>query len=349
MAGRKRERGSIDESDRGRLAGDENMTLRTRLTERLGIRHPILLAPMGFAAGGKLAGAVSEAGGLGLIGGGYGDGPWIEREFAAAGNRRVGIGFITWSLARNPGLLDAALARHPAAVMLSFGDPAPFAPAIKAAWALLICQVQNAAQARAALDCGADILVAQGTEAGGHGGARATLPLVPAIVDLAAARAADAIVVAAGGIADGRGLAAALMLGAAGALIGTRFYASVESLAHEKAKARLAAASGEDTLRTATVDIVRRLDWPREFSARVLRNDFVERWHGQEAALTAAIDRESERYRQAAERGDFATAAVFGGEAADLVTDAPPAAEIVARLIQEAEAALREGAALLAL
>lgn len=171
---------------------------------------------------------------------------------------------------------------------------------------------------------------------------------MPAIVDLASERAPDAIVVAAGGIADGRGVAAALMLGASGALIGTRFYASVESLAHEKAKARLAAASGDDTLRTTTVDIVRRLDWPREFTARVLRNDFVERWHGKEAALAQAVEAEGERYRRAAERGDFSTAIVFGGEAADLVTDAPPAGEIVARLIEEAEAALREGVARLA-
>src|SRR3954447_17130745 len=99
------------------------MTLRTRLTDRLGIRYPILSAPMAFAAGGALASAVSAAGGLGLIGGGYGDAAWLEEQFAAAGNQRVGAGFITWSLARAPHLLDRVLARAPAAVMLSFGDP----------------------------------------------------------------------------------------------------------------------------------------------------------------------------------------------------------------------------------
>src|SRR5436190_10967293 len=103
------------------------MPLRARLTERLAIEHPIISAPMGFVAGGRLAAAVSNAGGLGLIGGGYGDGHWLDREFAAAGNLRVGCGFITWSLAERPELLDQVLARSPAALMLSFGSPAPFA------------------------------------------------------------------------------------------------------------------------------------------------------------------------------------------------------------------------------
>ncbi len=162
---------------------------------------------MGSIAGGRLAGAVSEAGGLGLIGGGYGERDWLEREFAAAGNRRAGCGFITWSLARQPGLLDVALAHGPAALMLSFGDPRPFAKRIQAREVVLICQVQSRDRAIQALDAGAEIIVAQGTEGGGHGGSRATLPLVPAIVDLVARRAPKAMVVAAGGIADGRGLA----------------------------------------------------------------------------------------------------------------------------------------------
>ena len=145
------------------------MTLRTRLTDRLGIEHPIVLAPMGSAAGGKLAAAVTAAGGLGVIGGGYGDPEWLEREFAQAGNARIGCGFITWSLARKPRLLDQVLRHSPAAIMLSFGPPLPFAQRIKAAGALLICQVQNMAHTREAIEAGADIVVAQGAEAGGHG------------------------------------------------------------------------------------------------------------------------------------------------------------------------------------
>src|SRR5262252_6818213 len=167
------------------LIREAQMALRTRLTERLGIRHPILLAPMGFVSGGALAGAVSAAGGLGLIGGGYADAEWLNREFAAAGNQRIGCGFITWSMARRPAALDEALRHAPAAVMLSFGDAAPFIPRIKKADALAICQVQSVRQARQALDEGAVIIVAQGSEAGGHGGGRSTFPLVPAVADLA--------------------------------------------------------------------------------------------------------------------------------------------------------------------
>ena len=124
---------------------------------------------MDLVSGGRLAAAVSHAGGLGLLGGGYGDDDWIEREWARAGNARIGCGFITWSLAKHPQLLDGALSHQPAAVMLSFGDPRPFAPAIHRAGAKLICQVQTVAQARVFMEAGADVIVAQGTEAGGHG------------------------------------------------------------------------------------------------------------------------------------------------------------------------------------
>lgn len=324
------------------------MTLRTRLTEKLGIAHPILLAPMGGVAGGRLAAAVSEAGGLGLIGGGYGDSAWLDREFAAAGNRRVGCGFITWSLAKNPVLLERVLAHAPAALMLSFGDPAPFADRIRAAGSILICQVQDREQTLRALDAGAEIIVAQGTEAGGHGGARATLPLVPALVDLVARRAPEAMVVAAGGIADGRGLAAALTLGAEGVLVGTRFYASVESLAHDLAKARVVAASGDATMRTTIFDIVRGLDWPKPFTGRALCNAFSSRWHGRETDLSTRVADEMKRYKAAVKAGDFSTAVIFAGEDVDLIEDAPPAAAIVARLAQEAERALQSAARLLA-
>ena len=319
------------------------MSLRTRLTEKLDIQHPILSAPMGFVSGGRLAGAVTEAGGLGLLGGGYGEEDWLAREFQAAGNHRVGCGFITWSLARNPRLLDLVLERAPAAVMLSFGDPRPFAPRILQNGTILICQVQNRDHALAALDAGAAVIVAQGSEAGGHGALRATLPLVPAIADLVARRAPEAIVVAAGGIADGRGLAAALMLGAEGVLVGTRFYASAEALGHAGAKARIVQASGDNTRRTSVFDVVRGYDWPEEFSGRALHNDFMARWHGREAELAAALDREQPHYREAVEAGDFSTGLIFAGECVDLIGDLPSAGEIVTRMAAEAESALASG------
>ena len=156
------------------------MAIRTALTDLLGIACPVLLAPMAFVSGGALAAAVSRAGGLGFLGGGYGDRAWLEEEASRAGGERVGVGFITWSLARQPELLDRALDRSPPAVWLSFGDARPFAERIKAKSARLVLQVQTVAAAREAKALGADVVVAQGAEAGGHGHTRSTLPLVPA-------------------------------------------------------------------------------------------------------------------------------------------------------------------------
>ncbi|HEX3139472.1 MAG TPA: nitronate monooxygenase, partial [Rhizobacter sp.] len=208
------------------------LRLKTLLTETLDVARPVMLAAMDLVADARLVRAVSEAGGYGFLGGGYGDEAWLRRELALLqpwsreSGSRFGIGFITWSLARQPHLLTLALDARPSAVWLSFGDVAPFAASIKASGAKLVCQVQTEAMARAALDAGADMLVAQGGEAGGHGVSRGTLALVPALVDMAGP---GVPVVAAGGIADGRGLAAALMLGAAGVALGTRFYATEEA------------------------------------------------------------------------------------------------------------------------
>lgn len=308
------------------------MAIATRLTERLGIRHPIMLAPMDLVADGRLAATVSRAGGLGIIGGGYGDEAWLKREMDAAGDARIGVGFITWSMAREPRLLDLVLERKPAAVMLSFGEVAPHAAKIKKSGALLICQVQTVAHTKEAVENDADVIVAQGAEGGGHGIARGTFALVPAVVD-----AAPGIpVAAAGGVADGRGLAAALMLGADGVLIGTRFYASIEAAGFASAKERIVAASGDRTIRGILFDIARRNVWPSPFAGRVLRNEFSERWRGREAELMQHPE-EAERYAKARSEGDFDTAAVIAGEAVDMISDIPPAAEIVERITREAE------------
>ena len=321
------------------------MPFSTSLTRLLRIEHPVILAPMGVVSGGALAGAVSAAGGFGIIGGGYADPDWLEREFAAAGNQRVGCGFITWALAERPASLDLALSYHPAAIMLSFGNAAPFLPKIKKAGLLAICQVQHLAQARGVLMQGADVIIAQGTEAGGHGGGRSTLPLVPAVVDMVAKSGRSVPVVAAGGITDGRGLAAALTLGADGVLMGTRFYVASEALASLGAKNRVVAASGDDTLRTTVFDLARGYQWPREYTGRAVRNRFAEAWHGHEDALTAN-DGERARYGEAAARGDADIAVVFAGEGIDLVLAIEPAATILAHVIHEAEAAITRTASI---
>jgi nitronate monooxygenase len=318
------------------------MPIRTRLTDRLGITHPIISAPMGFVAGGKLAAAVTAAGGLGIIGGGYGDAQWLEREFAAAGNTRVGCGFITWSLAKQPELLDLVLARAPAAVLLSFGAPSPFAQAIKATGTQLICQVQSMAHARAALDAGADIIVAQGGEAGGHSEIRSTFTLVPEIADHLARHAPDTLLVAAGGIADGRGLAAALMLGAEGVLIGSRFLASPEALMPAALQDAILQADGDATVKTRALDVVRNYTWPPAITGRALRNRFVITWHERDSELAMAETREREfkHYADAREAGDADNTGIFVGEAAGLINEVRPAGEIVTRIVEEAERAL---------
>ena len=312
------------------------MTISTPLTARLGIRHPILSAPMDVIAGARLTAAVSTAGGFGILGGGYGDRTWLEQETAKLANLSVpfGIGFITWSLARQPDLLDIALKAHPRAIMLSFGDPAAFAPRIKSSGALLICQVQDEAMARQALEAGADILIAQGTEAGGHGASRTTLDIVPAIVDLAAGRVP---VAAAGGIGDGRGLAAMMMLGASGVLLGTRFYASLECDGAEEAKKRICAASSGNSVRGIIFDLSRNNVWPAPFTGRCLINDHARRWIGREVELLQNVGTVAADYAAAKAAGNFDIAAVIAGEAVGLIHDIPPAAEIVDRIVTEAD------------
>ena len=299
-------------------------------TQVLGIEKPLVLAPMGSVSGGALAAAVSHAGGLGLIGAGYGDADWIRREFEQAKGARVGIGFITWSLARQPALLDFALERKPCAVMLSFGDPRPFAEKIRASGAKLICQVQSLAIARQALEARPDVLVAQGTEAGGHGGTRSLFALLPAVKDMAG----KIPVLAAGGIADRRGYEAATALGADGVLVGTRFSASDEALTAPRAKQRIVEASGDATLRTTVFDVVRGYDsgWAG-ITGRAIRNKFTEAWHDRESELVAKRDTEVKKYWQAAERQDFDTALIFAGEGVDLIDAVLPAAEIVRRIV----------------
>ena len=299
---------------------------------------------MAFAAGGKLAAAVTEAGGLGLIGGGYGDAGWLVDEFRAAGNTPVGCGFITWSLARNPQLLDQVLEHSPRAIFLSFGDPQPFAHSIKSVGSLLMCQVQTRRDAEHALSCGADVIVAQGAEAGGHGERRSTFTLVPEIADLIAARGANSLLCAAGGIADGRGLAAALMLGADGVVIGSRFWATQEANVSPRMHWRALAASGDDTVRSRVMDIARKLAWPERYTARVLRNAFTERWHGRERELLAVADEEAEKYRRAWLEGDPEGSNTFVGEAVGLIRSIGPAGEVLERMAARGRGPLDCGA-----
>jgi nitronate monooxygenase len=314
------------------------MTLSTAFTKLFGVRHPIALAPMGGSAGGALTAAVSRGGGLGLLGSGDGDPDWLARELpilAEGTEGPWGIGFLTWAI--DAGTVERALDHHPRVVMLSFGDPSPFAARIRDAGAALIIQVTDLEEARQAVDLGADVIVAQGTESGGHGArhGRSTLPFVPIVVDLAA----PVPVLAAGGIADGRGLAAALALGAAGALIGTRFQATAEALVDPSIVKAIVEGSGQDTERNRVLDIARGSRWPATYTARTLGNSFLDQWRGREAEL-AADAQAQQAYQADVARGDLPPLPVWAGEAVDLITDLPPAADLVGTLAAQAEDAL---------
>jgi nitronate monooxygenase len=296
--------------------------VRTELTERLGLRHPIVQAPMGGVSGPELADAVSRAGALGMLTAGPGNGADDVRRDAAAARERVGFGTLAWRLAAEPEILDAVLEARPAAVGISAGDPAPYAGRVRAAGIPLLVQVSSAEAARAAADAGVDFVVAQGTDAGGHTGAVGTLPLLEAVL-----AAVEVPVLAAGGIASGRGLAGVLAMGAAGAWIGTRFAATREALGGEEKKRRIVAARETETVHTRVFDVAKGIPWPPEYPGRALRDEFTDRWHGREDELVAA--------------GEQDVSYVYAGAAVGAIEDVPPAGELVERMSAEADALLR--------
>jgi nitronate monooxygenase len=311
------------------------MALRTAFTELIGLGHPIALAPMGGSAGGALAAAVSNAGGLGLLGGGKGDLDWLTRELpivTGGTHGPWGVGFLSWAVDR--GTVELALESRPSAVMLSFGDPRPFAETVRTSGAMLVIQVTSLDEAAQAMDLGADVIVAQGTEAGGHGARRgwSTLAFVPVVADLAA----PVPVLAAGGIADGRGVAAALALGAAGALVGTRLLATAEALADPAAKKAIVDGSGEETERSSVLDIARGSRWPREYTGRTMGHPFLDEWRDREDELAASPQAKRD-YQRGVTSGALPPEPLWASQAIDLITDLPAAAEVVADLAAQAE------------
>lgn len=283
---------------------------------------------MGGAAGAGLATSVTKAGGLGFIGVGYAHAEWLEQQCDLAEEGQYGVGFITWKLAEEPKLLDIALKHQPRAIMLSFGDIAPFVEKIKSYDIPLICQVQTVEQALDCLQKGADIIVAQGTEAGGHGADRGTISLVPAVVDAVS----PLPVFAAGGICDVRGVSAVLALGAQGVLIGSRFLASEESLVSNIVKQKILNAKACDTIRTRVFDYARNLTWPEPYTARVLKNKFTDQWHEVDDAKDKIGEFEQQQYVDASINEDYDIGGVFVGEAVELINEILPANVIVEKL-----------------
>ncbi|EAQ28717.1 hypothetical protein NAP1_13998 [Erythrobacter sp. NAP1] len=324
----------------------------SRFAKRFGLTTPIALAPMAFATGGSLAAACAKAGALALIGGSYGDLDWTSREYGAAEDElagdatalaKLGCGFITWKLDEDASALDWVLERpaKPAAIMLSFGDPTAIARRITDASVPLICQIQTIAQLPEAVDAGANVIVAQGGEAGGHGmnalDGRGTFTLVPEIADWLAGHAPHVQLLAAGGVADGRGLAAALMLGADGALVGSRLWATRESLAPDAAIAEAVNACGDGSARSKVFDILREKNWPAHFDFRALRNAIHREWEGRIKELAADPAAAVARYKEGVATGDYSRAHVTVGESTGLIRSNASAAEVIAVIDEEAQ------------
>ncbi|RUP02987.1 MAG: nitronate monooxygenase [Mycobacterium sp.] len=255
--------------------------LATPWSRDLGLRVPIVNAPMGGVAGGRLATAVTAAGGLGMVG----MGSTATRSSLAAELRQVrgrfGIGLVDWVMRSQGGLLDDALAARPALLSVSFGTDLSWVSAARDVGIPTATQVYDAEGARRAVDAGVDVLVARGAEGGGHGEVRlATLPLLDVVLD-----AVDVPVLAGGGIASPRSLAAVLAAGADGAWIGTRLAACPEALTGAPGRQALIDAAATDTQVTRVFDVAAGLPWPQRFPSRVLADEFVARWTGREEAL----------------------------------------------------------------
>lgn len=317
--------------------------LRTRICELLGVEHPILNAPMSSAAGVDLAAAVSEAGGFGLLGGTSGTSPnpeWLRGQIRSVRERTgkpFGVGFIS----SFPGLgemVQVALEERVTAICHSFIDPTGLIEPAHAAGVKVLVQVQTLAHARLAAAAGADAVTAQGSEAGGHTGYNGTLSFVPAVVDAVS----PIPVIAAGGIGDGRGLAAVLMLGAEAAWIGTRFVASIEGGNPAWVKQRVVEAGTDDTVLTHAYDLANASPFPDWVGDRVLRNAWVDTWHERDAEVVARRTELATEVQTATQAADTSIAPVRSGTASGLIHGIEPAGDIVRRLVAEATTILRE-------
>lgn len=312
--------------------------IRTRICSLLGIEHPIALGGLG---GGhtrpEMVAAVSEAGGFGAQGC-HMLSPGQIREATAAIRERTdkpfALNFLMFLAEED--CFAAALAETPAAIALAWPrpdqDPKPYIDRAHDAGCKVTLMAGGVPEATRGAEAGADVIVAQGTEGGGHVGWMATMALTPMVVSAVA----PVPVLAAGGIADGRGLAAALALGADGVLLGTRFLASDEAPLHEKFKEAIVESDGHDTILTEIPDIAAGVVWPGAMS-RAKRNRFVERWAGREWALRQHRADAFDRIQAARKDGDTDEAPLSYGQDAGLIDSVLPAGEIVRRIAKDAE------------
>ena len=320
--------------------------LHTYLTTSWHLRYPIIGAPMAYVGRGRLAHAVSQAGGLGMIGIGSTESvDFLAREAAIARGTdqlRFGIGMHAWAIEKRPDLLEAAIEANPFLISLSFGSPAPYVEKLHQHGIVLATQVNTRADAMQVARDGVDLIVVQGTEAGGHvTGQVSSLPLLQAVLD-----AVQVPVLVAGGIASPRGVAAALAAGAEGVWVGTALLASPECENAEQARARIVQAGETDTILTRAFDVAQGLAWPAQYPGRALRNRFTDQWHSQIDALPQANEARQQLAEAIASK-NYDLAYIYAGEAVGLVTRQQSAADVIQHLGDGAERLLRDRFAML--
>jgi enoyl-[acyl-carrier protein] reductase II len=318
--------------------------LRTPFCELFQIDAPILQAAIWPATSPELVAAVSEAGALGTIAGIFGTRDSLVEQIDRVRDltdRPFVVNHVVPNLDEEA--FQATLEARPAAVSLALGHPAALVERVHDAGVKVIHQVHTVSQARAAADLGIDVIVAQGSDAGGQGMAvcAGTMTLVPQVVDAVA----PIPVLAAGGVADGRGLAAALVLGAAGANVGTRFLASVEASADEGWKQRIVDSESEETVRFETWRAIMPPRSPGAYDVvpRVLRSRFVEEWETRASDAADSAECLRAEVMDAVRGGRTHEVVAFTGQTAGLIGDVRPAADIVRDLVTGAERALELG------
>ncbi len=315
--------------------------IRTSVCDLLGIEHPVVLGGMATATSAPLVAAVSKAGGLGTLGASFLSAAQVEEEIAAvraATQKPFGVNHLLFRVDEE--CLAAALKASPAVAAFAWAWPdqdlAPYFRRAHEAGAKVMYMAGEVPEAVRAAEAGADVIVAQGTEGGGHVGWMASMPLIPMVVGAVS----PCPVLAAGGIADGRGLAAALALGAEGVLLGTRFLATDEAPLHPNHKQAIVGSDGHDTLLTEIPDLATQTVWPGAM-ARVVRNGFIEKWAGRESALRQNAREVGKAARAARQAGDVENAPLLIGQDAGLIDSVVPAAEVVRRMVAEAEGIIK--------
>ena len=327
-----------------RLNPDNSTMLRTRFTDLLGLDYPVMSAPMSNHSGGRLAAAVSVAGGLGTFGGSNGFGAdWFREQIAsirAQTERPFGIGFITQLIEGAPENFEIALAERVPVVIFSFADPRPWIGRARDAGAVVICQVQTPEAAQIAMDAGADVLLAQGNEAGGHTGEMNLLPLLVELVE----RHPDTPALAAGGITSGRALAGVLAAGAEGASLGTALLATPEAVEVPATfKEQILRSEGQDTAYTRLYDLLSDDPWPEGIAGRVYRNLLVRQWHGRDDEVLARREELASDAAAARARGDPELASVYMGQGVGQVKAIRLAGDVMRDICQHAEQVLASG------